>query len=99
MRRRLVLATVALGMAAATTAPALAKPSVPLGVGPDGRGHECVYAFSWVPQCVDGSAIGPIGPHAQVDRASQSARLMCPRLSQPQANDAEQRACLVIFGP
>jgi hypothetical protein len=96
MRRRIVLATVAVGIAAATTVPALAKPSVPVGVGPDGRGNECVYAFSWVPQCVNVSEVGPIGPHA---RAEHSSRLMCPRLSQPQANDAEQRACLVIFGP
>ncbi|HET6817315.1 MAG TPA: hypothetical protein VFH66_08855 [Mycobacteriales bacterium] len=100
MRPRLVLAGVAVGVAAATAVPALAKPSVPVpvpvGVGSDGKGGECVYAFTWVPQCVDVSEIGPIGTRAQAPR---STRLMCARLPQQQLNDAEQRACLLIFGP
>jgi hypothetical protein len=69
MRRRLVLAGVAVGMAAASVVPAMASTS---SVG-----------------ATRSPAVS--GPH--------STRLMCPRLSQQQLNDAEQRACLVIFGP
>jgi hypothetical protein len=59
--RRLVFSTVALGLAAGLAAPALAAqnpPPVPVGVGGDGNNGICVYAFTWVPQCVDLGQIG-----------------------------------------
>jgi hypothetical protein len=69
MRRRLVLATLAVGMAAAGAVPAMAKPA----------------------------SVGSVrGPSAQ---APHSSRLMCARLPQQTVEDAEQRACLLIFGP
>ncbi len=70
--RRLVLATLAVGVAAGLAAPALAKPPVPpvpVGVGGDGNNGVCVYAFSWVPQCVDvGQIGGSTGPAVAATR-------------------------------
>ena len=93
MRRRLVITAVA-ATAIAASLPAIAKPVVPVGVGSDGKGHECVYAFSWVPQCVDTSAIGPIGGSA----APHSSRLVCARFPNETVNTAVQKVCS-RFGP
>lgn len=58
--RRTVLASVLLAMTGAFVAPALASsaPPVPVGVGRDAKGGVCLYAFSWVPQCVDPTIVG-----------------------------------------
>jgi hypothetical protein len=56
--RRLLLATLAVGIVGAAAAPAMAKPDVPVGVGGNGNGGVCVYAFHWVPQCVDTGQVG-----------------------------------------
>jgi hypothetical protein len=47
--------TVVLAVVAVLAGPALATtaPPIPVGVGRDSKGGVCVYAFSWVPQCVD----------------------------------------------
>ena len=58
MRRRLVLATVAVVAAGLSAAPAMAKHDIPVGVGGEENGGVCVYAFHWVPQCVDTGQIG-----------------------------------------
>jgi len=68
MRRRLVLAVVAVVVAGLSAAPAMAKPDIPVGVGGEENGGVCVYAFHWVPQCVDTGQIGsavrtPSAPH------------------------------------
>jgi len=36
----------------------MAKPDIPVGVGGEPNGGVCVYAFTWVPQCVDTGQIG-----------------------------------------
>lgn len=91
MRRRLVITAVA-ATAIAAALPAMAKPSVPVGVGSDGKGHECVYAFSWVPQCVDVSPIGVNLP------TPHSSRLVCARFPNETVNTAVQKVCS-RFGP
>jgi hypothetical protein len=58
MRRRLVLASVAVAVAGVSAAPAMAKPVIPVGVGGEPNGGVCVYAFTWVPQCVDTGQVG-----------------------------------------
>jgi hypothetical protein len=58
MRRRLLLTALAVGIVGAAAAPAMAKPDVPVGVGGNGNGGVCVYAFHWVPQCVDTGQVG-----------------------------------------
>lgn len=55
--RRVVVAT-ALLTVAGFAGPALASgPPVPVGVGHNGSGDVCVYAFTWVPQCPPTSTV------------------------------------------
>lgn len=64
--RRSLLASLVLVILGALAAPALATqgPPIPVGVGKDSKGGVCVYAFSWVPQCVDPGPISAGAPRA-----------------------------------
>ena len=89
--RRLVLTAVALAATAVATVPALAKPPVPpvpVGVGSNGNGAECVYAFDWVPQCVDTSAIGVRRPSA-----AAAAGIVFPYFQNPVVQTVAHAVC------
>ena len=49
--RRVILATAILSVAGFAVPALAATQPVPIGVGHNGNGDVCVYAFSWVPQC------------------------------------------------
>ena len=56
--RRVALATILLSTTAfAVPALAATAPPVPVGTGHNGNGDVCVYAFSWVPQCLPTSNV------------------------------------------
>ncbi|MDQ1696894.1 MAG: hypothetical protein QOJ03_2247 [Frankiaceae bacterium] len=62
--RRLIIGTVAVGIAAAAAAPALASPPVPpvpVGVTGNGNNGVCVTVSYQVPQCIDLGQIGATG--------------------------------------
>ena len=62
--RRLLLATIAVGITAGAAAPALAKPNVPpvpVTVTGNGNNGVCVTVSYQVPQCVDLGQIGATG--------------------------------------
>jgi hypothetical protein len=90
--RRLVLATIAVGLAAGTALPALAKPPVPVGVGGNGNGGVCVYAFDWVPQCVDTGQVGAaVGGHTNA--APQAVGIFCPYFQNPTVQAVAHAVC------
>lgn len=94
MRRRLVLASVAVAAAAISAVPAMAKPNIPVGVGGNGNGGVCVYAFSWVPQCVD---TGQIGSAVQTPplpgTSTHDSRIFCPVFPDPTVQTVAHTVC------
>ena len=56
--RRLVIAAAILSVGGfALPAMATAPPPVPVGTGHNSNGDLCVYAFTWVPQCLPTSKV------------------------------------------
>ncbi|HET7311567.1 MAG TPA: hypothetical protein VFJ17_09600 [Mycobacteriales bacterium] len=96
MRRRLVLASVAVTVAGLSAVPAVAKPNVPVpvGVGGNGNGGVCVYAFTWVPQCVDTGQIGSAvrTPSAPAPSPRQN-RIFCPYFQDPTVQTVAHTVC------
>ncbi|HET6817643.1 MAG TPA: hypothetical protein VFH66_10510 [Mycobacteriales bacterium] len=94
MRRRLVLASVAVAVAGFSAVPAMAKPDIPVGVGGNGNGGVCVYAFSWVPQCVDTGQIGSAvrTPSAPASTPRES-RIFCPYFQNPTVQTVAHTVC------
>jgi hypothetical protein len=93
MRRRLVLASVALAAAGASAVPALAKPDVPVGVGGNGNGGVCVYAFHWVPQCVDTGQIGSAVRTPAPQGSQHGGRIFCPVFPDPTVQTVAHTVC------
>ena len=60
--RRLLIGTIAAGIAAGAAAPALAgPPPIPVGVTGNGNGGICVTVSYMVPQCIDFGQPGATG--------------------------------------
>jgi len=60
--RRLLIGTIAAGIAAGAAAPALAgPPPIPVGVTGHGNGGICVTVSSMEPQCIDFGQPGATG--------------------------------------
>ena len=98
MRRRVVLASIALVVAGGSAVPALAKPSIPVGVGGNGNGGVCVYAFTWVPQCVDTGQIGssvqlPPAPSTATSTTQHDSRIFCPVFPDPTVQTVAHTVC------
>ena len=55
--RRAVLAAAVLSVAGFAVPAMAAPPPVPVGVGHNSNGDVCVYAFTWVPQCLPTSKV------------------------------------------
>ena len=94
MRRRLVLASVAITVAGISAAPAMAKPDIPVGVGGNGNGGVCVYAFHWVPQCVDTGQIGStINVPPPPSSTQAGGRIFCPVFQDPNVQTVAHTVC------
>ena len=92
MRRRLVLASVAVTVAGLSAVPAMAKPDIPVGVGGEPNGGVCVYAFTWVPQCVDTGQIGA-AVSTQTPASGHSSRIFCPYFQDPTVQTVAHTVC------
>ncbi len=94
MRRRLVLASVAVAVAGFSAVPAMAKPDIPVGVGGEPNGGVCVYAFHWVPQCVDTGQIGSsVKTPAAPNSSPAGGRIFCPIFPDPTVQTVAHTVC------
>jgi hypothetical protein len=94
MRRRLVLASVAVAVAGFSAVPAMAKPDIPVGVGGEPNGGVCVYAFTWVPQCVDTGQIGSAVRTPSAPASSpRGSRIFCPYFQDPTVQTVAHTVC------
>lgn len=93
MRRRLVLASVAITVAGISAAPAMAKPDIPVGVGGEPNGGVCVYAFDWVPQCVDTGQVGAIINVPPPSSTQAGGRIFCPVFPDPTVQTVAHTVC------